>query len=101
MLKLSANTIYEVIIALLIFSIVASISFFTIYKIAENLDRKNTLKYENIIAEYKINKLGDVVLETSIYPYSDKFLLNKYIIFNNKGDTLYVKHELQYILNEN
>lgn len=100
MRRLVASTIYEVIIALVIFMIVSSISFFTIFKIAENLDRKNSLKFENMITEFKQNEVGDVVVEKAIYLYSDKFLWNKYVVLSNKGDTLYVKNELQYIQDE-
>lgn len=100
MRRLVASTIYEVIIALVIFVIVSSISFFTIFKIAVNIDRKNTLKYENMVTEFKQNKSDDVVVEKAIYLYSNKFIWNKYIVLSSSGDTLYVKNELQYIQDE-
>ncbi|MCF8284523.1 MAG: hypothetical protein K9I48_06060 [Sphingobacteriales bacterium] len=53
-----------------------------------------------MITEFKQNEVGDVVVEKAIYLYSDKFLWNKYVVLSNKGDTLYVKNELQYIQDE-
>lgn len=101
MKRLIASTIYEVIIALVIFIVVSSISFFTLFKIAETVERNNSLKYENLITEFKQNQTGEVLVEKAIYVYSDKFVWNKYILLSSTGDTLYVKNELQYILNEN
>jgi Tfp pilus assembly protein PilV len=96
-----ASTMVEVLIAMLIFISVASISFYIILNVQNSSNIKyDVLKYENYINTYKLNEVStldkaiSVKVEDELYPYSNEFILRKYSLISDKNEVIYVKHEL-------
>ncbi len=102
---IKASTIYEVLIAMLIFMSVVFVSFYMLYQLNSNYERNNYLKYENLIEEYKQNREQakdmdwNVEEEIKLYPYSTKLLWRQYRVMASSGDILFVKNELVLIEN--
>ncbi len=96
-----SSTIYEVLVAMLIFICVATISFYMLLNIQHTTSQKyDTLKYEGIINAYRINSnytLDNSIvinIEDELYDKSNDFLLRKYELFSDSEELLYVKFEL-------
>ena len=97
---IKASTIYEVLIAMLIFMSVVFVSFYMLYVLNSNYERNNYLKFENLIEQYKHhNEQANVMdwnveVEIKIYPLSTKVLWRQYKVLANTGGVLFVKNEL-------
>ncbi len=102
---IKASTIYEVLIAMLIFMSVIFVSFYMLYQLNANYERSNYLKYENLIVEYKHTKeqpLGiewKVEEEMKLYPISSNLIWRQYKVINSAGEVLFLKNELEEINN--
>lgn len=97
---ISASTIYEILIAMLIFMSVVFISFYVLYQVNANYEQRNYLKYENLVEEYKQGKTSEnntawnIEEEMKLYPLSAKFIWKQYRVVASTGDLLFVKNEL-------
>jgi hypothetical protein len=96
-----ASTLYEVLIAMLLFISVATISFYMLLNVQNSYDVKyDVLKYENVINNYKqhpehgIDKSIFIDERVELYNRSTEFILKSYVVISDKGEELYVKKEL-------
>jgi|694.fasta_scaffold05090_16 hypothetical protein len=102
---IKASTIYEVLIAMLIFMSVVFVSFYMLYVLNSNYERNNYLKFENLIEQYKHHNEQANVMdwnveeEIKVYPLSTKVLWKQYKVLANTGEVLFVKNELVLIEN--
>lgn len=98
--NIKASTIYEVLVAMLIFMTVIFVSFYMMYQLNANYERSNYLKYDRIIEEYKLDKAQvssmdwNVEEELKIYPLSSKILWKQFKVLASDGEVLYIKNEL-------
>jgi Tfp pilus assembly protein PilV len=98
---IKASTIYEVLIAMLLFISVATVSFYMLFNVQNSFNAKyDVLKYENIINVYKqqreiANDHAYTVEEREeIYNKSGEFILKTYSVLSDKGEILFVSKEL-------
>lgn len=102
---IKASTIYEVLIAMLIFMSVVFVSFYMLYQLNANYERSNYLKYENLIEEYKYTKEQPIGMEWKVeeemklYPISSNLIWKQYKVVNSVGEVLFLKNELEEIKN--
>lgn len=96
-----ASTIYEVLIAMLLFISVATVSFYMLFNVRNSFNTKfDVLKYENIINIYKqkqeiaIDKAYTVEVREEIYNKSGEFILKTYSVLSEKGEVLFESREL-------
>jgi hypothetical protein len=96
-----ASTIYEVLIAMLLFISVATVSFYMLFNVQNSFNAKfDVLKYEYIVQKYKqqpeiiIDKAYTIEEHEEIYNKSDEFILKTYTVLSEKGDILFVSREL-------
>ncbi len=96
-----ASTIYEVLIAMLLFISVATISFYMLFNVQNSINVKyDVLKYENLIHTYKqhpellLDKAVMVDVREEIYHKSDEFILKTYSVLSDRGEVLFVSREL-------
>lgn len=100
---IKASTIYEVLIAMLIFMSVVFVLFYMLYQLNANYERSNYIKYENIIVEYKYTKAQPIDMqwkveeEMKLYPISANLIWKQYRVVNSAGEVLYLKNELEEI----
>lgn len=98
---IKASTLYEVLIAMLLFVSVALTSFYIIVNVqSSSHNNASFLKFEPILNNYKINgektldKAMVIKVSDHVSPHTNIFFCRKYQIESSKGEILYIKEEL-------